>query len=111
MAVLGTADFDVTTIDPASIRLTLEGVPGGVAPLRWSYEDVGTPFAGELCGCHDLNGDGHLDLTLKFEGQAVVTTLGLAAVVDTALPLLVTGNLKAEAGGTPIKGADCIRVQ
>jgi len=111
VAVLGTADFDVTTIDPASIRLTLEGVPGGVAPLRWSYEDVGTPFAGELCGCHDLNGDGYLDLALKFDVQAVVTTLGLATVVDTTLPLLVTGNLKAEAGGTPIKGADCVRVQ
>ena len=43
-----------------------------------------------------------------FDGVAADYTL---TVVDTTLPLLVTGNLKAEAGGTPIKGADCIRVQ
>ena len=35
VAILGTADFDVTTIDATSIRLA------GVSPLRSSIEDVG----------------------------------------------------------------------
>jgi hypothetical protein len=34
VAILGMADLDVTTIDPATLLLE------GVAPLRWSYEDV-----------------------------------------------------------------------
>jgi hypothetical protein len=69
VAVLGTEDFDVTAIDPETIELTLEGVEGGVSPLRWNYEDVATPFEGELCDCHELEGDGILDLTLKFDTQ------------------------------------------
>jgi hypothetical protein len=38
VAILGTADFDVTTVDPASIRLL------DVVPLRSAFEDVATPF-------------------------------------------------------------------
>ena len=38
LAILGTADFDVTQIDPASVRLA------GIEPLRWANEDVSTPF-------------------------------------------------------------------
>jgi hypothetical protein len=109
VAVLGTEDFDVTTIDPATIELTREG--RGVAPLRWSYEDVATPFEGELCDCHDLNGDGYMDLTLKFDTQELVEKLALCDFGDgEEIPLTITGNLKEEEGGTPIKGEDCIRV-
>jgi hypothetical protein len=39
VAILGTADFDVNTIDAASIRLA------GVAPVRSTVEDVATPVA------------------------------------------------------------------
>ena len=69
VAVLGTADFDVTTIDPSTLSLTRAGVTGSVAPIRWSYADVGTPFMGDGCDCHDLTGDGYMDLTLKFSDQ------------------------------------------
>lgn len=110
VAVLGTEDFDVTTIDPATIQLTREGYEVGVSPLRWSYEDVATPFEGELCDCHDLNGDGYMDLTLKFDTQEVKDTLDLEAEADNTIPLLITGNLKEEAGGTPIEGSDCVWV-
>ena len=111
VAVLGTEDFDVTTIDPETISLTREGFEDvGVAPIRWSYEDVATPFEGELCDCHDLNGDGILDLTLKFDTQELVETLGLSGEAGDTTRLTLTGNLKEEEGGTPIEGEDCIWV-
>lgn len=113
VAVLGTADFDVTTIDPETVRLALavgEGEPY-VSPLRWSIEDVATPFEGELCECHDLNGDGYLDLSLKFDTQELVITLDLEAYAGETIPLILIGNLFGENGdGLPIIGSDCIRI-
>ena len=113
VAVLGTLDFDVTSIDPTTIRLALaagEGEPS-VIPLRWSIEDVATPFEGELCDCHSLNGDGYLDLTLKFDMQELVVTLGLDAYEGETIPLILIGNLMGENGeGLPIIGSDCIRI-
>jgi hypothetical protein len=110
VAVLGTAEFDVTTIDPGTILLTREGCEG-VAAIRWSYEDVATPFTGELCDCNDLNGDSYIDLTLVFDTQELVSNLKLDNVAGETIPLTVTGNLNAENDGTPIEGKDCIRVQ
>jgi len=108
VAICGTADFDVATIDPQTIRLTREGVEDGVAPIRWSYEDVATPYTGEPCGGHELGGDGYLDLTLKFKTQELVATLGLDAFKGEVIVLILTGNLKEEDGGTPIRGQDCV---
>ncbi|MFW6186237.1 MAG: LamG-like jellyroll fold domain-containing protein, partial [Halobacteriota archaeon] len=71
VAILGTEDFDVSDIDPVTVKLE------GVAPLRWSYEDVSTPYEGELCGCNDLNGDGYTDLSLKFDVKELVESLEL----------------------------------
>jgi hypothetical protein len=105
VAVLGTEEFDVTRIDPSTILLTRGGSGTGVAPIRWSYEDVATPFEDTLCDCHDLNGDGYLDLTLKFKTQEVVTTLGLGDLCGETIPLTVTGNLE---DGTAIAAQDCV---
>ncbi len=110
VAVLGTADFDVSIIDPATIRLSREGVEGEIPPMRWSYEDVGTPFKGELCNCHALNGDGYIDLSLKFDIRALIKILELGEIIGNTLPLSLMGNLKEEFGGMPIKGQDCIRI-
>jgi len=111
VAILGTAEFNVTDIDPMSLKMSREGVEGAVVPsIRWSYEDAATPFEGELCNCHNLKGDGYSDLTLKFDAQALVGTLELGKVAGTTVPLILTGNLKEEYGGTSIKGQDCIRV-
>jgi hypothetical protein len=112
VAICGTEDFDVKTIDPESILLTREGYEDvGVSPLRWSYEDVATPYTGdEECGCHDLDGDGYLDLSLKFKNKEVVETLDIEDVAGEVIPLIITGNLKEEEGGTPIKGQDCVWV-
>ena len=109
VAVLGTEDFDVTTIDPSSIQIKLDPGVEGVSPLRWNYEDVATPFDGELCDCHDLNGDGFMDLTLKFDTQDVVA-MNLLTLGGETIPLTITGNLKEEYGGTAIEGQDCVRV-
>ncbi|MHC4154027.1 MAG: hypothetical protein ACYST6_03740 [Planctomycetota bacterium] len=109
VAVLGTESFDVTEIDPASIRLA------GVAPLRSSLEDVATPVAdGGECDCSDAGSDGLTDLTLKFSTQEIVDALvfvlgqkeyGLKNTVPDILVLTLTGELQ---DGTPIEGSDCV---
>jgi len=99
VAILGTADFDVTTIDPTSIRLA------GVSPLRSSFEDVAGPVADSNdCNCTDDGPDGFLDLTLKFKTQDIVEAIGDVNYGDT-LTLKLTGVLIGE---SPIEGNDCI---
>jgi hypothetical protein len=97
VAILGTEDFDVSQIDPATILLE------GVAPLRWALEDVGTP-GDPLAGP-----DGFTDLTLKFRSQEIVAALGPVNDGDV-LALHLTGNLKEEHSGTPIEGEDVVRI-
>ena len=85
VAILGTADFDVTEIDPSTITLA------GVSPisLSWNLEDVATPFepytGKDNCDfhCNTLGPDGFLDLTLKFdtpgllEAVRVINAMGI----------------------------------
>jgi hypothetical protein len=110
VAVLGTMIFDVITIDPATIGLGRDGVPIVISPLRWAYEDVATPFEGELCNCHTLGPDDYLDLTLKFSVPELAEKLKLAEVAGETIPLTLTASLKPEFGGIPIRGKDCIWV-
>jgi hypothetical protein len=109
VAILGTEDFDVTTIDPATVRITFDDLEG-VAPLRWDYEDVGTPYEGELCGCHDLNGDGYMDMTLKFDTQEMEAALQLSNFASTYIPLTISGNLLEEFGARYFDGSDCMKI-
>ncbi len=101
VAILGTEDFDVTSIDPETIYLQ-----GVVEPIRSNVEDVAEPVDGDPCKvCGDLK-DGHADLTLKFDIQAIVGELVLGEVNDGDLePLTLTGALL---DGTPIWGTDCV---
>lgn len=105
-AILGTAGFNVVTIDPATIRLE------GVAPIRWSLEDVAAPFAGDPASCSDCTTagrDGYPDLTLKFDTEAIATALG--AVSDRQCRVLrLTGNLRPQLGATPIAGRDVVTI-
>ena len=108
VAILGTDDFDVTTIDLDSIRLTREGIGNEVPPInKFNLRDAGTPFEGELCDCHKRHGDGYMDLTLKFNTQAVVNGLGLGGIPQwqIMIPLTIVGETY---DGTPIKGEDCV---
>jgi hypothetical protein len=120
VAILGTEDFDVTQIDPASIRLE------GVAPLRWTLKhrtlkcgtlkDVATPFkkstGKEHCyeDCTTKGPDGFMDLRLKFREQKVVVALGDVTNNECRV-LKLTGNLKEEYGGTAIEGEDVVVIQ
>lgn len=105
VSVLGSEDFDVTSIDPCTIALNYEG-KSGPAPIRSTYEDVATPFGGDLCDCHDLGGDGYMDLTLKFDKKDLVKKLNLKAkeLAGETIPLTLTGSTD----DTPIIGSDCI---
>ncbi len=106
VAILGTADFDVTTIDPVSIRLE------GIAPTRSALEDVATPFEPldgfvNASDCTDQGSDGFTDLTLKFDTQEIVSALGGVQDGDVLILTLV-GELS---DGTPIQGEDVVVIK
>ena len=116
VAILGTEDFDVSSVDPATVQLLNPSLPEpqpAVAPLRWALEDVATPYEPyvgkpvDAYACNEYDGDGYMDLTLKFKTQEVVGALGAVSDRDV-LVLELTGKLKEEFGGTDIVGEDVV---
>ena len=113
VAIVGTADFDVTQIDPATVKLYLNDPLLGVSPIRWVFADVTTPYSPYIgkplvkLACNKLGADGYLDLTFKYNNKEVVTMLGQVSI-GQGLTLKMTGNLKAEFGGTTIVGEDIV---
>jgi hypothetical protein len=110
VAILGTADLPVTKIDPESIRLS------GIAPERHSYSDVATPYspsAGKTScdACNSANGDGLLDLELKFDSEKLAALLPRGAAANACVVKKMTGNLKPEFGGTAITGEDVVSIK
>ena len=104
VAILGTQNLQVRTIDIGSIRLN------GVAPAKSKIKDVTAPSALELPDCEKLGKDTYKDLVLKFNSQDVIATLG--AVNDgEQKTLTITGNLLEEFGGTAIEGKDCVLIE
>jgi hypothetical protein len=102
VTVLGTRDFDVTDIDVLSIKLA------GVSPNRSNYENAATPLVdASECECYTEEFDDFLDLTLKFDRQAIVNAIG-EVVNGEELILELTGTLR---DGTPIIGEDCIIIR
>lgn len=103
VAILGSEDFDVSTIDAASIELA------GVQPVRSNYEDVTAPVSnGNECECATKDADGYIDLTLKFKTHEIVEELlnaGGELIHGQVLVLSLTGLLS---DGTPIEGSDCV---
>ncbi len=110
VAIPGTVMFDVTEIDPSTVRLA------GVAPLRWDYEDVATPYepvGGRqdcLVDCTTMGPDGYMDATLKFETQEIVEALGETIQDGDCIVAQLTGSLRESAGGTDFIGEDVIRI-
>jgi hypothetical protein len=79
IAVCGTEDFEVSNVEPKSVRLA------GVQAWHWKQKDS------RLC----LDGkDGFVDLVLKFKNREVVEALGpdLENTTD-GVPLALTGEL------------------
>jgi hypothetical protein len=106
VAILGTATFDVTTIDLSTVKLQ------GVSPLRSALQDVATPFTGALvsaASCTTAGADGFTDLVLFFNNEAVSAALG-TVTNGQVLVLTVAGNLLPQFGGTPITGRDVVFV-
>lgn len=111
VALLGTADFDVSEVDVSTLALTREGVSAPVAPVGVVIEDVAAPFEGELCDCHEAGPDGIPDLLLRFDIPELVSILELNAAPDgESVPLALAGELLAEAGGRPIVALDCVKL-
>jgi uncharacterized repeat protein (TIGR01451 family) len=100
VAILGTEDFDVHSVDPATVRLE------GVAPLRWNFEDVTRPVdpRHDSCECTTLGADGYLDMTLKFDHPAIAAALG--TVQDREVKVLTLTGMTYD--GVPILGKDCV---
>ena len=73
-----------------------------------AFEDAATVFDGELCDCHELGGDGVVELSIKFPSPLVTSVLQLDEFSKNALVQLdVTGALL---DGTAFRGSDCIRI-
>lgn len=103
VAILGSETFDVNRIDPTTVELV------GVKPLRWSYEDVSTPFEPFIGkqgsdACNELGPDGFADLTLKFSTQQIISALG---EVDDRDELTLDLSALLE-DGTPVTGEDVV---
>jgi len=107
VAICGTEDFDVMTIDPDTVRIYVErdADGDGVAPLRWSYEDVATPYTGIAGGGHDLGGDGYTDVIIVFETQELVAN-HLAMHVGETIPIFIRGRTRIAWGLIPLFGYD-----
>jgi hypothetical protein len=115
VALVGFAGFDVTDVDLSTVVISrADGVGGSAAPNEGPpgphsvYADVATPFGGELCDCHEQEGDGITDLSMKFRTDDVVSALQLDALSPgDFVELCVSGTLL---GGGVVEACDCIRL-
>ncbi len=107
IAILGTEDFDVTTIDPPTVNI------GGVYPLRWSLEDVATPYDGEIedppfkMNCTTDGPDGYMDLVFHFNTPDVAALFEENWKKDVII-IQITGQLLDD--GLEIMGEDVMIV-
>ncbi len=109
-AILGTDSLEANRIQTNTLLLD---VPGGgglrmntlIPPLRTAYEDVATPVADPTgCQCTTDGPDGYVDLTMKFDSDAIAQALG-SVQPGQVFQLCITGLLD---DGTPFRGCDCI---
>ena len=115
VALVGTPDFDVTMVDIATLTIErADGIGGAVGPNEGPpgphtvLSDVATPFDGVPCACHEYEGDGILDVSMKFKTDNVVAGLELNSLPPGALvPLVLRGMLY---DGTPFVASDCVRL-
>ena len=104
IAILGTDTFDVRTINPRTLILSLDKGKNSVRPLGWRYQDLTRGI-----GCKS-KGDGNLDLVLNFRCCQVIFMLKLFKYPCETLRLTLTGTLKKAMDCTPIYGQDYIQM-
>jgi hypothetical protein len=115
VALVGTDDVPADLVDISTLQLSrADGVGGSVSPWEGPpgphtvLSDVATPFDGELCDCHELYGDGVMDVSMKFKSQEVVSALMLGGMPgNTEVELVLSGALL---DGTTFTANDCIRI-
>jgi len=113
VALCGTDSLDAAQVDLASLRLRrADGVGGEVAPHEGppgphtTLADVATPFYGEGCAGHELEGDGIKDVSMKFRSNEVTALLELGELESGAtVELVLTGSLM---DGGSFEASDCI---
>ena len=111
VAILGTAEFDATQVDPASVRLE------GVTPSKSKLKDVATPFEpftgkADAFDCTDAGPDGFLDFIMKFDRPDIVEAIELALgreVEDGEVLILTVEGVLFD--GTPIVGEDVVVIK
>jgi hypothetical protein len=97
VAILGSPEFDVATIDPTTIEI------GGVTlAARGSEKRPKLAYSFE-----DANGDGYIDMMTFFDVQGLVE---VGVLNNTTIALEITGNLYNVYDGTPIKGTDSVNI-
>ena len=82
VAILGSEDFDVMSVDCMSIMITMEGTEMEFEPLRCEYEDVASdpPV---------LDPDGYMDIILHFSMEDVFELIGPDP--EGEIELIITG--------------------
>jgi hypothetical protein len=111
VAILGTEDFDVTSVDPYSVMLE-----GDCHAYHVSLEDVATPYDGEVSDppledeCTTAEGDGYTDMTLKFASECVSMSQG--AVTEPIVKLFTLTGKYVNGSGTEVdfEATDVVRV-
>jgi hypothetical protein len=100
VAILGTEQLDVNSIDAASVTLR------GVQPIRSSFEDVATPASDTNdCNCTTEGPDGYIDLIMKFRTKDIADALG-EIENNEEFTLTLEGM---QINGTSLKGYDCAK--
>ncbi|MDM8005439.1 MAG: LamG domain-containing protein [Phycisphaerae bacterium] len=101
VAILGSATFDVSTVDVNSIS-----IGGVVYPVKApSILDVSAPAGPEQCACQ-IGTDGYSDLVLHFSRRDLIQALGLDTIASgAAVPIAVEGQLL---DGMPFEATDCV---
>jgi len=96
-ALMGRPGFDVNEIEVGSLYLE------NVAPVRFSFGDLGRPGDQPDCPCSEDSGDGVDDLLLYFKTADFVAELGYAD--GTPRPITLIGRLK---NGVDFEATNCV---
>ena len=98
VALLGTRDFDVSTVSGVTLM--------GVKPSSIAFEDVSQPVpdSRDECACTTAGPDGYTDMVLKFDTEALAKAI--KAQDGDVVCLTLTGKTPTEA----FKVCDCVKI-
>ena len=105
VAILGSEDFDVMSVDPRTVQID------GVGPFNWKLKDAATPYdsdnmQGDCRDCTRKGRDGFLDLVLMFKRKDIAKVIEHAKDGD-CLVLTLSGQTFE---GQDILGDDVVRI-